>query len=160
MKASSASAKPARVAKAARGAKSVAARARAEPLTNLHFQVGIERLGESGVFEVVLPTARIVDLAGQRRGTELGPLTLRRALTESADWYRWWDEARRSRSVRPRVVTINVLRSAGGPLGVRWFFRDAVPAAYEVSPLNALLGAPLIETLEVKVGGFELYERE
>ena len=36
-----------------------------------------------------------------------------------------------------------------------WTFAAAEPTAYSMSPLNALLSAPLIETLELSVGGFE-----
>ena len=37
----------------------------------------------------------------------------------------------------------------------RFTFLDAEPVAYVVSPLNALGSAPLIETLELSVGGFQ-----
>ena len=47
-----------------------------------------------------------------------------------------------------------------GSDGVRWLFRDAVPVGYALSPLNALVGATVIESLELRVGDFELVRRE
>jgi hypothetical protein len=37
----------------------------------------------------------------------------------------------------------------------RWTFVEAVPTSYHVSPLNTLVSAPLLETLELSVRGFE-----
>jgi len=53
-----------------------------------------------------------------------------------------------------------VLQKANGAEAVRWLFPDSVPLAYSLSPLNALVGAVMLESLELRVGGFELYRRQ
>lgn len=87
-------------------------------------------------------------------------LVIRRGLTRSTEWYDWWNEARRSNRAVPRRRVTVVLQNADGSEGMRWLFPDSVPLNYSLSPLNALVGAAVIESLELQVGGFELYQRE
>jgi hypothetical protein len=130
------------------------------PFTNLRFAVGIEGLESTRAVEVVFPTARIVSLPRKRRAVQFDSLVIRRGLTRSTEWYEWWNQARRSaRAIPQRLVTV-VLQNASGAEGVRWFFPDSVPLNYSLSPLNALVGAAVIESLELQVGGFELYRRQ
>jgi phage tail-like protein len=127
-----------------------------DPLTGARFRVEIDGLPAVAAVEVVLPEGRIVTERGKRL-VRYGSLTLRRALTGSQDWYRWWDSARRPRA-RTRDVsrTVRVILIDRFQADVsRWTFPAAEPTAYSMSPLNALLSAPLIETLELSVGGFE-----
>jgi phage tail-like protein len=129
---------------------------RAEPLTGARFRVEIDGLPDVSAVEIVFPEGRIVSERGKRL-VRYGPLTLRRALTGSTDWYRWWDSARRprarARDVRRTVRVILIDRSHADVN--RWTFPAAEPTAYSMSPLNALVSAPLIETIELSVGGFE-----
>jgi phage tail-like protein len=129
---------------------------RAEPLTGASFRVEIDGLPDVAAVEVVFPEGRIVTERGKRL-VRYGSLTLRRALTGSQHWYRWWDSAR-----RPDARTADVSRTVRVILIDRfdadvnhWTFSTAEPTAYSMSPLNALLSAPLVETLELSVGGFE-----
>jgi len=147
---------------ATRGARSTAqAAAPSErPFANLNFAVAIERMKRSGAVEVLLPTARIVEGSDPgRRSVQLDALVVRRGLTTSTEWYDWWDAARRSTRDQRRLVSV-IVRHDSGAEGMRWLFPDTVPIAYSVSPLHSLFGAPLLESLELKVGGFQLYERE
>ena len=144
--------------KRARAATSPASRPADTPLTNLRFEVGIAGTTSGRAVEVVFPIARIAVTRG-RRQTVLTPLVIRRGLTRSTEWYDWWNEARRGTRAPRRLVTV-VVRSADGQEAVRWLFRDSVPVAYSLSPLNALAGAPLLESLEIQPGGFELFERQ
>lgn len=128
------------------------------PLTNLRFEVGIAGTTSGRAVEVIFPVARIAVTRGRPR-TVLTPLVIRRGLTRSTEWYDWWNEARHGSPAVRRLVTVAVL-SADGREAVRWLFRDSVPVAYSLSPLNALAGAPLFESLEVQPGGFELFERQ
>jgi phage tail-like protein len=120
------------------------------------FRVEIDGFAQSAAVEVVFPEGRI----GTVRGTRLvryGPLTLRRGLTSSVDWYDWWDRARRPRrraAEVSRTVRVVVLDRAHAEVNW-WTFSKVVPHAYSVSPLNALVSAPVIETLELSVGGFD-----
>lgn len=156
MKASSGSSKP-------RRARAVAERVAAppsEPFTNLRFAVGIEGLQETRAVEVVFPAARIVAAPRQQRRVEFEAMLLRRGLTASTEWYDWWNAARRATRVAPKRRVTVVLQRNNGSEGVRWFFPDCVPVSYALSPLNALAGAAVIESLELQVGGFELFRRQ
>ena len=137
-----------------------AAAAPAVPFINLRFAVDIEGLQGAGAVEVVLPAARIVAAPRQRRQVQFELMVIRRGLTASTGWYDWWNAARRATgAVVRRRVTV-VLQNDDGSEGVRWNFPDSIPVGYALSPLNALEGAAVIETLELKVGGFELCRRE
>ncbi|MGB3429860.1 MAG: phage tail protein [Burkholderiaceae bacterium] len=131
----------------------------AQPFTGLRFAVGIEGLQGTRAVEVVLPAARIVEVPRRRRDVLIEPLLLRRGLTDATDWYEWWNDARRLARAPRRLVSVTVMRLDGSE-GVRWLFRDAVPVGYALSPLNALVGATVIESLELRVGDFELVRRE
>ena len=127
---------------------------RLEPLTGAAFRVEIDGVSDVRAVEVVFPEARMTSGRGKRL-VQYGPLTLRRGLTTSNDWYQWWDAARRP---RPRSVarTVRVVLLDRFQSDVnRWTFQEAVPTSYQVSPLNALVSAPLLETLELSVRGFE-----
>lgn len=124
------------------------------PFTGLRFRVAIEGIRGAGAVEVVLPAARIVERPRKRRAVQFEVLVIRRGLTRSTDWYQWWDEARHSKRARRRVQI--ALLDAGGTDALRWNFTGCVPIGYALSPLNALAGAAMIESLELRVGGFEL----
>ena len=125
-----------------------------DPFLNTRFRVEIEDLPHSGVVEVVLPECRIVGKRGRTTVVQYGALTLKRGMTASNDWYRWWDAARTPAAARRTVVV--VLMDRLGADVQRWTFSRTVPAAYAVSPLNAIQGETLMETLELSVGGFSL----
>jgi phage tail-like protein len=129
---------------------------RSEPLIGAHFRVEIDTLPDAHAIEVIFPEARL-DMERGKRVVRYGSLTLRRGLSTSSDWYDWWDRARRARS-KPkeatrtvRVILIDRLRRDVS----QWTFLKTAPTAYSLSPLNALAATPLIETLELSVGGFE-----
>jgi phage tail-like protein len=127
-----------------------------EPFVGARFLVEIDGLTDSAAVEVVFPEARVVTERG-KRAVRYGALTLRRALTASHDWYGWWDRARRPRGRTPgltRTVRVVVIDQARQPV-IRWTFARAEPVAYGLSPLNALVSATVIETIELSVGGFE-----
>jgi phage tail-like protein len=130
------------------------------PFTNLRFAVGIEGLESTRAVEVVFPTARIVSSPRKRRAVQFDTLVIRRGLTPSTEWYDWWNQARRSTRAIPRRQVTVVLQNSSGAEGMRWLFPDSVPLNYSLSPLNALVGAAVIESLELQVGGFELYRRQ
>ena len=117
------------------------------------FRVEIDGVSDVRAVEVVLPEGRIASGRGKRL-VQYGPLILRRGLTTSGDWYQWWNAARRP---RPRNVTktVRVILLDRFQSDVNhWTFR-AVPTSYSVSPLNASVSAPLIETLELSVSGYD-----
>ncbi len=144
MKASSASSRRARPAAIA-----------AQPFTTLRFRVAIEGLPGTGAVEVVPPAARIVQLSRKRRTVQYEALVIRRGLTLSTAWFDWWHEARRTARALKRDVQV-ILLDGGGNDALRWSFPACVPAGYSLSPLNALAGAAVIESLELQVGDFRI----
>jgi phage tail-like protein len=123
------------------------------PFTNMRFRIQIEGMEGTGAVEVIFPDARIVTAPRKRRATQYGTLTLRRGLTRSSDWYDWWSRARSS--ALERDVLVAVLDERGLD-AIRWTFTAAKPLAYLVSSLNALGNEPLIESLELSVGGCDV----
>jgi phage tail-like protein len=149
---------------------------RREPLINARFRVEIEGLQDTGAVEVIFPEARIIEGGGKARVIQYGPLTLRRGMTTSSDWYHWWDKARASvsaprapqgarapRGAKPhegpgaakKTVTVVLMDRSDTDIN-RWTFSRALPSGYFVSQLNALGSEPLIETLELSVDEFRL----
>ncbi len=125
------------------------------PLLNVRFRVEIEGLPSTGVVEVIFPEARILPGKGKTPVVQYSPLTLRRGMTASGDWYRWGDAARRSPAAASKRVSVVVVDSVRRDKN-RWMFSAVVPAAYTVSHLNALQSELLMETLELSVGGFTI----
>lgn len=130
-----------------------------QPFTNLRFRIAIQGIQSTGAVEVVFPTARIVTRPRKRRAVQFDALVIRRGLTLSTEWYDWWNRTRRSTRVQRRDVQV-ILLDGNGADALRWVFPDSVPLSYTLSPLNALLGEALIESLELRVGDFELYRPE
>ena len=126
-----------------------------EPLVNVRFRVEIEGLQGTGAVEVIFPDARIVEQRGKARAVQYGPLILRRGMTTSGDWYQWWDSARASGGAARRRVAVVLMDRLRTDVN-RWTFSEAIPVAYSVSPLNALGGEPLIESVELSVHGFSV----
>lgn len=125
----------------------------AEPLLGLRFRVEIEGLQSTGATAVLFPEARIV-AAGEERRVQYGSLTLRRGMTVSSEWYRWFDEARTA-SASGKTVTVVLLDGRGADVN-RWTFSDARPTGYFLSPLDALDGGVLLESLELSIADFRI----
>jgi phage tail-like protein len=128
--------------------------ARREPFRNMRFRLDIEGMRETGAVEVIFPEARIA--AGPRRSQAVryGTLVIRRGVTRSQEWFEWWDRGRKSKAAAKRTIAVTLLDERGDDVH-RWTFAGAEPQAYLLSSLNALGNAPLIETLELRVAGFE-----
>ena len=116
-----------------------------EPFINISFRIEIEGLQGTGATEVIFPEARIIEREAEPRLVQYGHLTLRRGLTTSSEWYQWWDRARASADADRKNVTVVLMDRFRADVA-RWTFAGAIPAAYLLSPLNALGGEPLIET--------------
>ena len=126
-----------------------------QPLLNARFRVEIQGLPGTGATEVIFPEARIVRPRGKTPVVQYGTLTIRRGMTTSSDWYQWWDRARRSAKPTPKEVRIIVMDRTRADV-TRWTFSGAAPSGYLVSPLNALSGETILETLELTVGGLTI----
>jgi phage tail-like protein len=121
----------------------------AQPFTNVRFRIEIEGLEGSGAYEVMLPQARIDTAPRKTAKVIYGTLILRRGLSRSSAWYDWWQGGRGAR----RNVRVVLLDDTGAD-AVAWVMAAAKPVAYHVSRLHALESEPMIESLELTVGGF------
>lgn len=126
-----------------------------QPFTNLRFRVAIEGMSSTGAVEVVFPTARIMVPRRKHSVAQIDSLVIRRGLTLSTEWYVWWDKARRATRAPRRDVQI-ILMDSNGLDALRWIYPDCTPQSYSLSPLNALVGQAVIESLELRVGGFDV----
>jgi hypothetical protein len=124
-----------------------------QPFGNTRFRLEIDKMSGMGAVEVIFPEARLTVVPRLKPSVEYGVLTIRRGVTGSREWYDWWDLARSSASAPRRSVTVVLLDGAGAD-AMRWTFDDTRPQGYLLSPLDALNSAPLIESLELAVGGF------
>jgi phage tail-like protein len=103
---------------------------------------------------VIFPEARLATGPRRSRVVQYGTLIIRRGVTRSHEWYEWWDRARTSKTSSKRTVAVVLMNDRGADVH-RWTFDDAEPRGYLLSSLNALGNAPLFETLELTVRGFE-----
>ncbi len=142
------------------------------PHGNAHFLVEIGRTSartpEAGFCEVVFPRF-VAASAGQRPASDASAsepagaprddcLVLRRGATGALDLYEWW-QAARSGAKRGRVVTVKLLADDQATVVMTWRFRNARPVALSYSPLNALDGSVLMETIELAFETVEIASR-
>jgi phage tail-like protein len=137
------------------------------PHGNAHFLVEIgrtsERAAEAGFCEVIFPRF-IAAPTGQRSSMmpseAAGPpddrLVLRRGATGALDLYEWWQAARKGGAQRGRMVTVKLLADDLATVVMTWRFRKARPVALSYSPLNALDGSVLMETVELAFDTVEM----
>lgn len=76
-------------------------------------------------------------------------LVLRRGATGALDLYDWWDQARQGKAPRRRVVKVKLLADDRSTVVMTWRFSNVRPVSLTYSPLDALAGAVLMETIEL-----------
>lgn len=123
------------------------------PYVNTRFRVEVDGMRSTGATEVILPEARIVGEPGKGCVTQYGNMTIRRGLTDSSEWYDWWDRNRSAKTLQKRNIAVVLINDHGGDAH-QWTFLDVSPMAYILSTLNALGSEIVIETLELTVRGF------
>lgn len=136
------------------------------PCANSNFLVDLgygDARGTNGGFcEVILPEFRIdppVDVretAPQVAVASSGRLILRRGVTGSLDLYDWWNKARRGKAPQRRTIKIQLLAPDHSAVVMTWYFRHARPVCLSYSPLNAMQGSVLIETIELEFKTMEM----
>jgi len=97
------------------------------------------------------PPQAVAQASGQA-GLAVPRLMLRRGFDGSLDLYQWWDTARKRKLKRGRTVTVHLLHPADHTPVVTWTFSNAQPVALAYSPLQALQGGLLMETLTLHYG--------
>ncbi|MBI3367088.1 MAG: phage tail protein [Burkholderiales bacterium] len=128
------------------------------PVTNAHFLVDLgdradPRAAQAGFMEVVFPVFHADD-SGATPGQQ--HLTLKRGATGALNLYAWWDQARRGKAPKRRTLKVTLLADDQQTAVMRWQFSNARPLSLAYSPLNAMEGAVLIETLTLAFDRVEL----
>ena len=142
-------------------AKSPAA-VRDRPLLNTNFVVELAAGKGSGFAEVVFgPFAAKPGTALQPLATAISTpvadrLVLRRGATGALDLYAWWRQARDGRAPPRRTVTVKLLAEDHATVLMTWRFRNVKPVSLAYSPLDALDGAVLMETIELAFDDVEM----
>ena len=133
------------------------------PLIGAHFLVdlgvGDPASPDAGFCEVIFPTFRFALDDAREPPPDAGPgaerLVLRRGATGAHDLYIWWDKARRGKAPQRRTVTVSLL-DAEFAVVLRWRFRNARPVSLRYSPLRAVDGAIVFETIELEYDRVEM----
>ena len=138
----------------------------AQPSSNAHFQVDLGTTDpaspEAGFCEVIFPDFPVP--AAGAAPSPPGPaaadgrryLILRRGVTAALDLYAWWNDARHKRAPFHRTVKIHLMSADHSRLIVTWTFHGSRPVKLAYSPLNALDGSALIETIELDFDSMEM----
>jgi phage tail-like protein len=142
------------------------ARARRDPFPGFQFVVEIDGVATAG-FSEVSGLGGSIDVIEYREGADAssgarkipgrvryGNVTLGRGLTDSRDLYDWWSAVASGKADR-RAAAIVLLDGERNPVR-RWTLREAWPARYAVSALDAGTSGLVIETLELAHEGFGL----
>ena len=145
---------------------------RDRPYVNSNFLVvlGEEDGGSisAGFAEVIFPEFTI-DGPDRRRAesmrsddTKASPvgvsnrLILKRGLIGALDLYSWWSSARRGHAAQRRTVKIELLSEDHSSVVLTWHFRDAYPVSLSYSPLRAIEGGIVMETIELAFDSMEM----
>ncbi|NGZ98074.1 MAG: hypothetical protein CV089_18435 [Nitrospira sp. WS110] len=83
-------------------------------------------------------------------------LVLKRGVMGSLDLYAWWDEARKGTAPRRRTVKVQLLGEDQSTVVLTWRFDNVRPVSLSYSPLRAMEGGILMETLILKFDRMEM----
>jgi phage tail-like protein len=111
--------------------------------------------GSAGGFsEVVFP--RMEAERGAADEHDPPRLILRRAVSGALNLHAWWQRANKGKAPRRRRVQVTLLAADGHTPVLTWRFHEARPLALHYSPLDAVHGGLVIETLEIAFDRFEM----
>jgi phage tail-like protein len=131
---------------------------RDRPCTGANFLVsfgaGNARAESAGFSEVIFPT--FTTEAEHSATAPAQSLVLKRGVSGGLDLYTWWDKARRGKAPQRRTVKVELLAEDQRTVVLPWRFRNARPLSLAYSPLNALEGGIVIETLELAFDRLEM----
>lgn len=83
-------------------------------------------------------------------------LILKRGVIGSLDLYAWWDEARNGAVPRTRTVNVELLGDDQETVVLTWRFNNVRPVSLSYSPLHAMGGGILMETLTLAFDRMEM----
>ena len=117
------------------------------------FGSGDARSAGAGFSEVIFPTFTLDPPAATAPEQTL---LLKRGVTGGLDLYAWWNKARRGKAPQRRTVKVELLTEDFETVVMTWLFRNARPVSLAYSPLNALEGGIVVETLELAFDRMEM----
>jgi phage tail-like protein len=131
---------------------------RDRPCTGANFLVSFgsadAHAESAGFSEVIFPT--FTANAEQDTPGPAPTLVLKRGVSGGLDLYAWWDKARRGKAPQRRTVKVELLAEDQRTVVLTWRFFNARPQSLAYSPLNALEGGIVIETLELTFERMEM----
>src|SRR5215470_1760499 len=132
-----------------------------KPHTNSNFLVdlgyGDPNSFNSGFCEVIFPEFRIdAPKPTADNGSRSEFLILRRGVTGTLDLYEWWNKAREGKAPKARTVEVTLLADDHSTVVFTWYFQQARPVTLSYSPLNAMQGTVLIESIELAFDSMEM----
>ena len=131
-----------------------------DPLEGSNFLVDFAGTDDASFSHVDLPVALLDEVAyrsGDDKANEprkqpglasYSHLVLCRGLTTNLDLWNWWEAARNGDPSVDRNVVVRLLDGTG-QLVLSWKFRNAFPAVYRLSPLDAAASDLVVETVEL-----------
>jgi phage tail-like protein len=132
------------------------------------FGVGDARSVTAGFAEVIFPPFT-VDPADRRQPEAKEPqgaestdapvgnrLILKRGLIGTLDLYAWWKEARQGKAPQRRTVKIELLSEDHSTVVLAWYFQNVRPVSLSYSPLRAVEGGIVMETVELAFDSVEM----
>jgi phage tail-like protein len=141
--------------------------AQPDPLEGSNFVVDLGAGNDTSITRVDLPVAMVDEIAFRsgndktaepRRQPGLASyshLVLHRGLTANLDLWNWWEQARNGDPAVDRDVRVRLFDAARQPV-LTWLFRNAFPAVYRVSPLDATSSQAVTETIELAFDSMDL----
>lgn len=133
------------------------------PYSNAHFLVdlgwGDSRSASMGFAEVIFPPYTIgntdwrPDDSIASQGSQTSDravdnhLILKRGVIGNLNLYNWWDKARRGKAPQRRTVKIELLSDDHSTVVLTWRFTNVRPVSLFYSPLRAIEGGILMETV-------------
>ena len=145
---------------------------RDRPCVNSNFLVdlgeGDARSAAAGFAEVIFPEFTIGHEDPRKAGPGKSPiaesadatagnrLVLRRGLIGALDLYGWWNSARHGKAPKRRTVTIELLSEDHSTVVVTWRFHNAYPVTLSYTPLRAIEGTVVMESVELAFDSMEM----
>ena len=131
-----------------------------DPFEGSNFIVDFAGADDASFSRIDLPVALLDEIAyrsGNDKANEprkqpglasYSHLVLSRGLTANLDLWDWWEAARNGDPTVDRNVVVKLLDGIG-QLVLTWKFRNAFPAVYRLSPLDAASSDVVVETVEL-----------
>ena len=83
-------------------------------------------------------------------------IILKRGLIGNLDLYKWWDKARRGKAPKRREMKIELLSEDQSTVVLTWQFRNVRPVSLFYSPLRAIEGGIVMETVVFAFDSMEM----